>query len=100
MKKVILFTFVASAIFLVGFRYLSNLGAATVDQEQGLYVFHKSKPASEYEYLGTVKTPGVVPNYKFETISDILIKRAKDNYPTANGIIIKEYEADVIRLKE
>ena len=98
-KSVFLFLFVAIAAMSFGFAIVTSKGAAEVEQEQGLYLFIKSKPTTEYEFLGTVKTGAVVPNYKFETILDILLKRAKKDYPAGEAIIMRDYEADVIKFK-
>lgn len=101
MKKLLFSLLVVlSALTFVGFKAISNHASATVDSEQGLFLFVKSKPTEEYDFLGTVKTGAVIPNYKFETILDILIKRAKKDFPAGDGLIMRDYEADVIQFKE
>lgn len=85
---------------LVAFKAPSDPAAAIVDQQAGLYIFHKSKPAGESKYLGTVKCGGVVPAKDFETILGILIKRAKQDFPEGNALIVHEWDADVIKLGE
>lgn len=101
MKKVsiaILFLFLA--LTFVGFKAISNHSSATVDSEQGFYLFIKSKPTEEFEFLGTVTTGAVVPNYKFNTILDILLKRARKDFPDGDGLIVRDFEADVIKFKD
>ena len=99
-KTLIIVLLAATALTFVGFRALTDHAAATVESQQGLLIFHMSKPAQEFEFLGTVKTPGIITNTKFETILDILLKRAKKEYPYGQGIIMRDFEADVIKFKE
>lgn len=102
MKKTLLitsFVIIAAASF-VGFRQLASPSAAIADQESGLFIFHKCKPASEYKYLGTVKTKGMVPDKEFETILGILIKRAKEEFPSGNGLIMRDWDADVVEIPQ
>jgi len=88
------------AVATFGFKALSQIGLAEVDQREGLHVFLLSKPVSKYDYLGTVKLPPIVPNNNMETLVGILIKRVKADYPTANGIIINDWKGDAIKIAE
>lgn len=104
MKK--LFLFAAVGIFIVSsFSFLpaNNKGAATAGQgENGLYMFIESQPASPYEKLGEVKKTGLVWNGKAPEMVKILCRRAKDDYPGAEGIIFDDLGLDhatVIRFK-
>lgn len=59
---------------------------AQVEQIQGLYVFVKSKPVNEYEFLGSVK-PGAMGNHEFDNLLQMTIKKAKKEYPQADAIL-------------
>jgi hypothetical protein len=102
MKKLILTS--ASAL-VIGFAILSftspvnskmeiKKASAEANQYQGVYVFTDSKPVSEYKYLGSVKPKGrgldlIGGNTgSYSDIRDRLIKAAKKNYPSADGLIL------------
>jgi hypothetical protein len=74
---------------------------AEVKQVQGLYIFTDCKPVKEVDYLGTVKVKGVVMSNKYTAMRDLLIKKAKKDFPKADGIIISDdsFEADAIKFK-
>jgi hypothetical protein len=100
MKRLILLIMLGLGILLgVGFKSSQDPAEAIAESEAGLLIFHKCKPKMEYEYLGTVKPSFVVPSKEFETILRILIKRAKEDYPNAAGLIVREWDADVIKWK-
>lgn len=67
---------------------------ATVKQDHGLYVFIESSPVNDYETLGTVKKTGMVMSGGAKEMVKILCKRAKDDYPTAEGIIFDDLALD------
>lgn len=78
--------------------YAVSKKTAEVNQESGLYIYTDCKPVKEYEYLGTVKVITFQGIYK-EAIP-LLIKKAKKEYPSAEGIIyIDSEKADVIKFK-
>ena len=85
MKRVII---IAAALALCAFKISENFSAAQVEQQQGCYVFYCSKPTSEYKYLGTVKPKWFDPMGKPEMGIAAIIKRAKESYPQADGVII------------
>lgn len=61
---------------------------ATVNQLQGLYVFTDCKPVGEYKYLGTVKNGmRIAGSAQYEPVRDRLLKKIKQDYPEANGVI-------------
>lgn len=79
---------------------------ARVEQMQGLYVFVDSKPVAEYLYLGSVKGAGGGAgwNPQYNPIRDRMIKKVKEDYPQANGIILHlnhsgKDQADAILIK-
>jgi hypothetical protein len=78
---------------------------AEVNQIEGLLIFTDSKPIREYEYLGTVKSnTGGFGNPQYEGVRGRLIKKAKADYPKADGVIMylnygQADKADAIRFK-
>ena len=68
--------------------YEAKKSTADVEQFQGLYVFTNSKPVMEYDYLGTVKSTGMFQDANYVSVRDRLVKRAKKDFPTADGIIL------------
>ena len=62
---------------------------ATVNQEQGLYLFTDCKPVNDYEFLGTVqgKSAMSISNEQYIDVRNLLIKRVKKEFPKADGII-------------
>lgn len=101
MKQYILIFATFAALSFTGRKFNPSTATAEVNQVQGLYIFTDSKPVLEVEYMGTVKIKGIVESNKYTTIRDLLIKRAKREYPKANGIILSSdgFQADVIKFK-
>lgn len=109
-----LYTFIAGLALagLFSFTYLrtaydARKSTAEVEQIQGLYVFIDSKPVLEYDYLGTINGTGGrgALNPQYTVIRDAILKRAKKDYPAADGIILHlnaggKDRADVIKFKE
>lgn len=76
---------------------------AKADIQQGLYIFMLSKPANEYEYLGSIKKGGFVISGQPKEMLNIMIRRTKKDYPDADAIIITTLSmdmADVVKFKE
>jgi len=85
--------------FLIGIISLSFLAfkvanyepknsTAEVDQYQGFYIFVDSKPVKEYEYLGTLQYGmSLMGSGQYQDVRDKLIKKAKKEYPKADGLI-------------
>lgn len=71
---------------------------ARVEMYQGYYIFIEAKPIREYEYLGTVKAGMTWNGYLDEILASIL-KKVKNDYPRAEGLIIRGTEADAIIFK-
>ena len=100
MKKlfVLLAILICTTAFVV--QTTTNKAAATADQEQGMYIFIKSKPVTETVYLGKVTVGLRVTGDPLST----LIKLAKKEYPDAEALIINETDlqkakADVVKFK-
>ena len=92
-----------SLIALVAFtsaNYETKKSSAEVEQEEGMYVFYRSKPVLEYEYLGTYKI-GMVWDDKPKLLFNKLIRKTKDKYPNADGVIIDNEmgKCDAIKFK-
>lgn len=72
---------------------------AAVNQVQGVYVFVDCKPIKETQYVGTVKA-GVTWSGSYKEVIEKLVKKAKKEYPDAEGIIFNgDEKADVIKFK-
>ena len=91
-----LFAFAAS-------EYVLRNNTAEVNEVQGIAVFVDSKPVKEYEFLGTEKA---IFNDKYSSARDVLVKKARKEYPTANAIILypptgelSSFKCDAIHIK-
>lgn len=78
---------------------------ASVNQVQGIYVFTDSRPADPYEYLGSVKSTVTFGGSQYQATRDRLIKRLKNDFPTAQGAILyftagAPDRADAIKFQE
>jgi hypothetical protein len=99
---VILSTFILISAFSTKVNEDLKMNSAEVESVQGLYVFYKSKPSKEYTYLGTVKTPFIIKNYKGSYLLELMTKRAKEQYPSCNAVIFKNddlLEVDAVTIK-
>lgn len=104
MKKII--TLIAAFVVLTTTAFVvqttTNKSSAIAEQREGFYIFMFSKPAMEYEHLGTVKKTGLVWSGKPEEMFNILLRRAKKDYPKADAIIFTNVDmdkADCIKFK-
>lgn len=98
-----------TGIILIGFTVLfaswqttePRKDVATVETFQGYYIFMYSKPISEYEYLGTVKSRMTWSNTSDQVMNSIL-KQVKKEYPRADGLIFRgtdRFQCEVIKFK-
>lgn len=104
MKKGILITAVLTIVIFSGFKIAEEfkINHAEVEQVQGIYVFYRSKPVRQYDYLGTVKTPFIIKNDKGSYLVDLMVKRAKEKHASCNAIIFKSEdlnEVDAVIIK-
>jgi hypothetical protein len=97
---------ITAAIGLMGYKNTTDKAAANARQLQGLYIFTDCTPAGEYEVIGTVSRTGAMSfkSAQYESIRDILISRAKKEYPMGEGIIFDfrtggTDKADIIKFK-
>lgn len=103
MKKSTFFLLGAMTVCLFAFKsatYTPKASTAEVEQEEGMYIFYRSKPVKEYEYLGTYKI-GMVWDDKPKLLFNKLIRKTRDKYPDADAVIIdNELEkCDAIKFK-
>lgn len=100
MKNIIMvfmFIFLLSAFAVV---HQQNKAQATVQKQDGLFVFIRSSPDTEYESLGE-HSPSFY-NASPTQIIDFSIHKCKKKFPTANGIIFSQnmYRFEAIIIKE
>jgi hypothetical protein len=107
MKKIILLVTLISGVSLFGMRSYNDFkkSHSEVDQYQGIFVFTDSKPLKEYEYLGTVKMTMGLGSGQYQNVRNVLIKKAKKDYPQADGLIMNFKDggtdrADAIKFKD
>lgn len=104
MKKYLIGVFVGMAITALTAMvqtYQVKKSTAEVQSYENILVFTDSKPVMDYEYLGTVK---ITFARSHNDSRDGLIKKAKSEFPDAEGIIItvrpgQSDKADVIKFK-
>lgn len=102
MKK-LLIPIIAIAVLASAFTLVdSDKEKANVEQMDGLYIFIKSKPVAENDYLGSVKKSLALTGNPEEMLNS-MIKKVKKEYPSADGIIFTSVsmdKADAIKFKE
>lgn len=103
-KTIIAFVAGIAIVSLFSFKliYEPKKSTAEVETVQGVYVFTTSKPVKEYEYLGNVQCGAVVMSKNYEDLMPKMVKKVKDKFPNADGVIFKNnmiYECDVIKFK-
>jgi hypothetical protein len=97
-----LILFATFSICFFSFKQISPKAAANVEQRQGIYVFVLSKPATDYQVLGTVKKGFSISGQPNELL-DAQIKKVLKEFPQANGIIYSSLDMDranVVRIKD
>lgn len=97
-----LFFSVAIVLIAAAVKPQTSKALANVDQKEGIYIFMLSKPAAEYQYMGSVEKKGIVMSGKPEEMLNIMLKKARKEYPQADGLIFSElnmYKADCIKFK-
>ncbi|MFA5670493.1 MAG: hypothetical protein WC967_14735 [Balneolaceae bacterium] len=86
MKKTILVAAFLSCFAITAFSQTEDKALAKADKIQGVYVYVKCTPVAEYEHLGTVKG-SAIGNHEMDVMTEKFIKKAKEQYPDADGII-------------
>lgn len=89
------------AIALFSFKVLLNKTDATAETNNGLTIFHYSKPVSKYDILGSVKVPAICSDRSDERIKH-LVERSKKDFPSGEALIVNEAfgKAEVIKFKD
>lgn len=88
MKKLLITLAVVLPALAIGTILNEKINLATVNQVQGVYIFVESEPVNTYIYLGTVKNTVTFGSGQFDDVKKTLLKKAKKEYPGANGLII------------
>jgi len=90
MKKVFI-TLAAAVLLLSSFKvaYDIKTNTAEVETVQGLHIFYRSKPVSEYTYLGNYEVK-LIWDSKPDLLFDKIIRKVKEKYPSANAVIIAD----------
>ena len=105
MKKTALLTFLLfgciqiAILVFTAFKTPKNEISAKVEINQGYFIFHYCKPAENYLYLGTEKIK-ISWSGKPAEMLEIMIKKARKNYPGSNGIIFTGVEMDQAQIIE
>lgn len=102
-KTIIAFVAGIAIVSLFSFKmiYETKKNTAEVEQQQGLYVFILNKPVLNYDYLGSVKKT-LAWSGKPEEMLNAMIKKVKNDYPSADGILFTTVgmdKADAIKFK-
>lgn len=89
-KQIIGFLFGVGVTILVAFKgvnFTPSTSTAEVNNIESLYVFTDSRPVMPFDSLGIIEI-GFVTDTQYETIRGSLIKKAKNKFPYADGIIM------------
>ncbi len=65
-----------------------SFASARVTQVDGLYIFTDCLPTNQFDSIGTVDL-GFISGTQYDNIKTNLIKRAKKQFPEAEGLILK-----------
>jgi hypothetical protein len=92
MKKYIKgFIFGISISILLAFtieNFKPNSSTAEVNKIEGFYIFTDCKPVIQYDSLGTIEI-GFIADTQYESIRANFIKKARNKFPNANGLLLK-----------
>jgi len=66
----------------------------SVEMAEGMNVFLQARPSSNFKVLGDVKKTGLVWSGKPKEMYRIILRRAKKDYPEADGIIFEDIDMD------
>lgn len=102
MKKAIVILILMASIGSISWKLIADKSAARAEMYQGYYIYLFSKPVSQYEYLGTVKS-GSTWSGKFDQYLEQVIKKAKKDFPNADALVFngtEVWQCDAIKFKE
>ncbi len=100
MKKSILVAAFAALAMVAGAKIISER-LAKPDEKEGFKIFMLCSPVDEYEKVGYVKVK-VAWTGKPDEMLNSLLKKAKNDYPTGDAILITDVsmdEAMVVKFK-
>jgi hypothetical protein len=89
-KQILAFIFGMCVTILLAFRgadFTPSASTAEVNKIDGLFIFTDSKPVIPYDSLGSIEI-GFVSDTQYESIRSSLIKKAKNKFPYADGILL------------
>lgn len=80
--------------------YEPTLATAEVEKVEGIYIFYRSEPVKEYEYIGTHKVKLSWTGQPDEMFG-LLVKKSKKKFPELQAIIISDdmEKCDAIKFK-
>jgi hypothetical protein len=91
MKKYLLgFLFGISLAVLLAFKssnFEPSPATAEVNKVEGYYIFTDSKPVMPYDSIGAFEI-GFILDIQYESIRSNFIKKAKNKFPNADGLIL------------
>ena len=90
-KHLTSFLFGISITILLAFKvanFVPNASTAEVNKIKGFYIFTDSKPVMPYDSIGTLEI-GFITDTQYESIRGSLIKKARNKFPNADGLIMK-----------
>jgi len=67
--------------------YVPSASTAEVNKFDGYYIFTDSKPVMAFEIIDTLEI-GFITDTQYESIKKSFIKKAKNKFQDANGLII------------
>ncbi len=67
--------------------FVPDASTAEVNKIEGFYIFTDSKPVMPFDSLGTLEV-GFVTDTQYESIRGSLIKKSRNKFPNANGLIL------------
>jgi hypothetical protein len=113
--KRLLFLLAVAIVTLTATTNINEKSFATVNQEQGLFIFTDSKPNADYEVIATLKAKSMTADLKtlqplgglyYEDLKNDIFrqigkKKNRDKFEKANALIIypDQQKADVIKFK-
>lgn len=67
---------------------------ATVNMQDGYYIFIQCKPVASYDSLGEVKKTGLVMSGSPKEMFNTLLRRAKKDFPKCDALIFSDIQME------
>lgn len=104
MKQIFVSTLLIAVVGFSVKKNNSDKGIATVNQINGVYIFVDSKPAAQYDYIGSIEIKRSKYGEQYEPVRDAMLKEIKKQFPQADGAILHfvngaRDKADAIKFK-